>query len=89
MSRYNQTLEERELFAERRRLRNKLKHQKRRAKAKAAALAAGAISALRPGMSKTDPTYRRRLPSVPEMLTKADMRAFLTQAVRNTQGAEA
>lgn len=89
MSRLNQTEEERELYAERRRIRNKLKHQKRRAKQKAAALVAGNAPALPIGISKTHPTYRRRLPAVPEIITKADMRAFLAQAVRNTAGASA
>lgn len=89
MSRIHQTEEEREMYAERRRVRNKLKHQKRRAKQKAAALAAGDVAAMPIGISKTHPTYRRRLPAVPEIITKADMRAFLAQAVRNTAEASA
>lgn len=83
----NYTPDQRALFAERLRARNANKNAKKRQKRREANSASR--TSLPPGMSKTAPTYRRRLPAVPEMLTKADMRAFLTQAVLNTQGAEA
>jgi hypothetical protein len=79
MSRQNQTAAEREMYAERQRARSRKKNAARRAKRRAAATA-------QPQASKTDPAYRRKLPKAPEM-TKADLRRFLTDAVRNTAGA--
>jgi len=85
MSKMNQSPEEAIIYAERRRERNRIKCARRREKRRAKALDSPALA----GISKTDPTYRRRLPPGPLLISKSEMRAFLTQAVRNTQGAEA
>lgn len=79
MSRENQTPEEQAMYAERARARNRLKMARRKAKKLAARAAAAA-----PGLSKTHPTYRRRLPALPGLTLKSEQRAFLAQAVRNT-----
>jgi hypothetical protein len=64
------------------RLREKRKRQKR-----AAARPANAVH-VQPGTSKTAPIYRNQLPRLPEM-SKNQLRAMLTEAVRNTAGASA
>lgn len=85
MSKMKQTPEEAAMYAARRRERNRIKCARRREKIRDERLQQPAIK----GLSKTDPTYRRRLPPGPVLISKSEMRAFLTQAVRNTQGAEA
>jgi len=82
MRRELQTPEQRAIFAERLRARNQAKNAGKRAKRRAERQAA--LESVPLGLSKTDPTYRRRLPPVPEMETRAELRAFLAQAVRNT-----
>ena len=59
-----------------RRIRDRAKKARKRAKAKAAKLAALTFS-------KTSPAYRRQLPPMPPM-SKSELRALLTAAVRNT-----
>ncbi len=79
MKREDQTPEYIEMIAERRRARDRAKSKRRKAKRRADKAAAFATST-----SKTDPVTRRRLcPRVPEM-TKNELRAMLTDAVRNT-----
>lgn len=59
-----------------RRERDRLKKARKRAKARAEKLAALTFS-------KTSPAYRRQLPPMPPM-SKSELRALLTAAVRNT-----
>lgn len=59
-----------------RRERDRLKKQRKRAKRKVEKLSSMTFS-------KTSPAYRRQLPPIPEM-TKAELRAYLAVAVRNT-----
>lgn len=49
-----------------------------------AAQRAASVECIPDFISKTHPTYRRRLPPVPDMIEKSELRAFLAQAVRNT-----
>lgn len=80
MRREEQTPEQRAIYAERARERNRMKCRRRKAKRRAEQLAGTNA----PGMSKTHPVYRRRLPPIPDMLMKSELRAFLAQAMRNT-----
>ena len=63
-----------------RRERDRLKKQRRRARRKEEKRQILAST----NFSKTSPAYRNLLPSLPEM-TKAELRAMIAQAVRNTQ----
>ncbi len=65
---------------EKSRAKNRLKSAKRRAKKRAMK----ERHTFKPEISKTCPAYRRRLPPVPEMVLKSELRAFLAEAVRNT-----
>ncbi len=67
---------------EKARAKNRLKSAKRRARKRAEKR-----HIFKPEISKTCPAYRRRLPPVPEMVRKSELRAFLAEAVRNTEGA--
>ncbi len=87
MKRELQTPEQRAIFAERAAARREAKNARKREKRRAER--SGALALAPAGMSKTHPTYRRRLPAVPDMVMKSELRAFLAQAVRNTAGASA
>lgn len=64
-----------------RRIRDRAKKARKRAKNRADKLAVLTFS-------KTSPAYRRQLPQLPEM-TKPELRAMIAQAVRNTTRASA
>lgn len=66
-----------EAAKENRRERDRIKKQRRRARLKAQKLQVLTFS-------KTSPQYRRLLGPAPEM-TKSELRAVITAAVRNTQ----
>jgi hypothetical protein len=65
------------------------KNAKKRASRAAEKMAALVSSAIPAGISKTHPSYRRRVPPVPYMDLPSDRRNFLRQAVLNTSGASA
>jgi PHP family Zn ribbon phosphoesterase len=64
--------------AEKRRARDRVKKAKKVVRRRLERLAL-----LKPGTSKTDPAYRRKLPALPEM-SKNELRAMIAQAVRHT-----
>lgn len=80
MRREDQTPEQREMFAERRRVRDRAKSKRRKAARRAAKIAASPLITA----SKTDPVTRRRLHGPAPEMTKNEMRADLALAVRNT-----
>jgi hypothetical protein len=67
------------MYAERARERERLKTKRRTAKRKAKRLATVSLEP-----SKTHPAYRRKLPPLPQMVLKSELRAFLVLAVKNT-----
>jgi hypothetical protein len=63
------------------------KNAKKRAARRA--VRSGSVASVPASLSKTDPTYRRRMPPVPDMDLPSERRDFLRQAVLNTPGARA
>lgn len=84
MRREDQTPEQRAMYAERRRERDRAKSKRRKAEARAAKAKAVTVVA-----SKTDPVTRRRLYGHAPEMSKTQLRAMLTEAVRNTAEASA
>lgn len=80
IARKDQTPEEREMFAERRRARDREKSKRRKTAARAVKIAAAPIIV----GNKTDPVNRRKLYGRAPEMTKAEMRRDLSQAVLNT-----
>lgn len=78
MSRYNQTPEERTMYAERARARERAKDVRKRQKRKAEK-----IAALKRPINKTSPDFRNRLLPV-QNLSKRELKAMLAEAVQNT-----
>jgi hypothetical protein len=83
MRREDQTPEHRAAVIERRRARDRAKSRRRKANRRAAKIAAFVASGFH-AASKTDPVTRRRLYGPAAEMTKNELRAMLTQAVRNT-----
>lgn len=81
MRRDEQTPEQREMFAERRRARDRAKSKRRKAVTRAAKRA---TEAPLKSLSRTDPVTRRRLYGFAPEMSKDKMRAIIAQAVRNT-----
>lgn len=81
MRREDQPPEMREMYAQRALARKKAKAEKRKAQRM------GERQSIPPQISKTCPSYRRRLAPLREMVSKSDLREFLAEAVRNTEGA--
>ena len=74
---------EKHAMSDRRAAKLKRKYAARRARRKAAARAGVPAVVIDPCASRTSPIYRNRLPRIPQM-SKSELRAMLTQAVRNT-----
>lgn len=81
ISREKQTPEQREMFAERRRARDRAKRKRQHAAARAAKRAKEAPLK---SPSRTDPVTRRRLYGIVPEMSKDRLRAIIAQAVRNT-----